>query len=315
MRVNDESGTFLDSSIEAGDLFRVNFGTDAWGDESYDEYLVAEVVSNEELLLTRGPSVPIVPARKYEIWKDNTAANVMDNVVAQSTTMSHRRVSNVWSDAGKYFNGNAYYAVSNVYVAAEMAGLRTAVLPQQGLTRTEVTTIASAANMYTKFTQDQLDTIAANGTWVVTQEYEDGPVFIRHQLTTKSDSGSLYYEDSVGVNLDDISFSVDAILDGFIGRRNANPETVREIYQKLLTLLISKTENPTGVELGPQLIDFENLRVQLNETLKDQVDVYAKLILPLPLNKIVVTLHGTVTNDTFAISFGDVGVDAQITQV
>ena len=64
--------------------------------------------------------------------------------------------------------------LKNYFIAAEMAGLRSAVQPQQGLTHTEVRFVGTAPSMYTKFTENNLDDIAASGTWIVTQEYEDG---------------------------------------------------------------------------------------------------------------------------------------------
>mgnify|MGYP001557956192 CR=1 FL=1 len=52
--------------------------------------------------------------------------------------------------------------------------------------------------MYLKYRQTDLDNIAAHGTFIITQSSNTGAVFIRHQLTTETSKGSLYYEDNAG---------------------------------------------------------------------------------------------------------------------
>ena len=145
--------------------------------------------------------------------------------------------------------------------------------------------------MYTKFTEDQLDDIAEAGVWVVTQDYEDGSVYIRHQLTTDSNNGNMYYEDSVGTNLDEISYAVNNVLYGYIGKRNATQGTVQEIYNDVFGLLFERTTADAEVIVGPALLGFTNLEVKIDADYKDRVNVSVSLELPLPLNSIVVTLR------------------------
>jgi hypothetical protein len=143
-----------------------------------------------------------------------------------------------------------------------------------------------------------LDIAAASGVFIVTQDLEDGPVYIRHQLTTQADKGSLYYEDSVGVNLDDISFNIVAIIDGYIGKYNATPDTVQVIQNKINELLHNKARaDRAQFFIGPQLLDYDpaDLDVEIDATLRDQINVKATLTLPLPLNRIIVELFGGVS--------------------
>ena len=188
-----------------------------------------------------------------------------------------------------------------------MAGLRSAVQPQQGLTHTEVRFVGSAPSMFTKFTEGHLDDVASSGTWVITQEYEDGPRFIRHQLTTDTDNGNLYYEDSVGTNLDEISYSINARLLHYIGKRNANASTVIDIYNDVFSILTDRTTAQTGIAVGAALNGFSGLEVKIDDVFKDRVNVDVDLTLPLPLNTIVVTLNAVA-------SFGDLSV-SQTTSV
>jgi hypothetical protein len=297
----DADGRFLSKLISNGDVFRYHYSTTSTGAESFDEYVVDYVLSEEEIILKSGPIDPSPVAIQYEVWKDDDAGNIVNYVATRSASFSNRRVVNVWVDHPLYNDGTSFIELNNFYIAAEMAGLRSAVQPQQGLTRTEVRFVGSAPSMYTKFTESDLDEISASGTWVITQEYEGGARFIRHQLTTNTSNGNLYYEDSVGTNLDEVSYAINSRLLGYIGKRNANAETVIEIYNDVFGTLTDRTSAQTGVTVGAALMGFSNLEVAIDDVFKDRVNVDVNLTLPLPLNTIEVTLNAIA-------SFGDLSV-------
>lgn len=301
VRVRDEDGRFLSRLVTSGDVFRYEYETTSTGGEGYEEYVVDYVLGEEELVLKSGPENPQPVPVQYEVWKDDAAGNVVDYVATRSASFANRRVVNVWVDHPLYNDGNSLVELKNYYIAAEMAGLRSAVQPQQGLTRTEVRFVGMAPSMYTKFTESDLDEVAASGTWVVTQEYEGGARFIRHQLTTSTNNGNLYYEDSVGTNLDEISYAINNRLLGYIGKRNANAETVIEIYNDVFGTLADRTTAQAGVTVGAALMGFSNLEVKIDDVFKDRVNVNVDLTLPLPLNTIEVTLNAIA-------SFGDLSV-------
>ena len=307
IKVTDAVGRFQSSLINPGDLFRFNYSPGPTGALTYDEYEVDYILSEEELVLVSGPDSPAPEALQYEVWKDDDSDNLVSYVAARSSSFGNRRVVNVWVDRPLFYLNNTWVELSNYYIAAEMAGLRSAVQPQQGLTHTEVRFVGSAPSMFTKFTETHLDDIAASGTWVVTQEYEDGPRFIRHQLTTDTDNGNLYYEDSVGTNLDEISYAINTRLLHYIGKRNANASTVIDIYNDVFSILTDRTTAETGVTVGAALNGFSSLEVKIDDVFKDRVNVDVDLTLPLPLNTIVVTLNAVA-------SFGDLSV-SQTTSV
>lgn len=272
--------------LEVGDLVRLT--------ASGDEYKIADVMSATEILLQAGPLAPVSPAVPFQLWRADTPSSQKDYVKARSAALGSRRCANVWTDRGVRGAGTDSFVLANKYLACEIAGLRCAVLPQQGLTSTEISAISSAPRMYISYTQEQLDEIAAAGTFVITQDAESGAVFIRHQLTTESGKGSLYYEDSVGVNLDNISFQVKDALNGYIGKKNVTADTILEINRDIVSILDAATVTTTTSSFGPALNGYENLSVAAHPTLKDRVVVYAKLLMPLPLNNIDVTLEGDV---------------------
>jgi hypothetical protein len=221
----------------------------------------------------------------------DTADNTVSFVSQRSAALNSRRCVNVWSDYAAYGSGNV---LPMKFVAAEIAGLRCALIPQRGLTMTDLSSVTSAPAMFTKFTPEQLDTIASYGTLIVTQESEGGSVFIRHQLTTDVVDGALAYEDNVGVIVDSFSQDVKDTFRSYRGRRNVTPNTIEDIRVKLKQLAIDYTQAEfADAEYGPRVLRFfdatgrENeVTVRVDGSLADHLETYVKLRVPLPLNGI-----------------------------
>lgn len=275
--------------ISNGDELRVVTDPD-----NPDVYPISEVVSATELELITGPDAPISPAVPVEVWRADTAESQGDFVIEFAKSLNSRRAMAVWQESGTITIGSDAIEIDNGYNAAHLAGLRSALLPQQGLTRTEVSTITAAPAMYNKYTPDDLDRIASNGVAVITQEHEDGACFIRHQLTTDVANGSLYYEDSVGVVVDFIALRFKDVLAGFIGKKNVTDETITEIRAVCEDILVQATEVPYNADYGPTIVAFENLVVEVDETMPDQINITVTLRIALPVNYLDVTLHTTV---------------------
>ena len=299
LRVIAEDADFLTNDIAAGDLFRINFGVNEWDEPTYEEYEILEVLEEDELILKTGPSSPISAAIKAEIWKPDTASSQVEFVAARSESYEDRRIVSVWSDDPYDVNADdVIEPVELFFICSEVAGLRSAVFPQQGLTNTEILSAEQAPNMFTKYTEDELDVAAAGGTFIIAQEVEDGPLFIRHQLTTQTNFNALHQEDSVGTNLDEISYAIKDALQPYIGRRNATPETIEEIETKMRDILNARRSAPDGLTtVGPQIVNWADLVVEIDDTFKDRINVSVRLELPLPINNIIVTLNATTVSD------------------
>lgn len=97
-RVVDENGRFADLEIREGDLFRTNYRLELTGETAYDEFIVAAVVDNSELILKSGPAEGWTISKDYEVWKTDSVVNVVDYVADRSKRFDSRRVVNVWVD-------------------------------------------------------------------------------------------------------------------------------------------------------------------------------------------------------------------------
>lgn len=274
-----------DYTIVSGDQLRLVADPD-----NIITYTIAEVRSATELRLSAGPASPVSPAVPVEIWRQDDATSQGSYVRNRAKALNSRRAMLVWQESGSRLldDDAAATEIPNRFQACHIAGLRSALLPQQGLTRTEVSTITACPAMYTKYEEEDLDAIAADGVCVITQEYEDGPVFIRHQLTTDPNNGLLYYEDSVGVVGDYVALQMKDSLGGFIGKRNVTNTTINDIRSIAEDILVENGKVELDASYGPLIDGFEDLVVERNATMADTIDLSYTLLIGPPLNRIKV---------------------------
>lgn len=259
------------------------------------DYIVELVVGADTLKVKEDASAV---NGAISIWKGDTGRAQSLYAVDRAKQLNSRRMVNVWTDRGQVLDtdGSAVI-IENYFLAAEVAGLRSAALPHQGLTQTEIEGITSTPLMRTKYTEADLNYAASNGVFVITQDAENTPVYIRHQLTSRTDLGPLYYEDSVGTNVDEISFMLDDITRGYIGKFNATPDTVRTIRNRITEELYNRSKSDRRIQLGPQILFFdkEDITVEIDPVLRDRINIVIRVTVPLPLNTIVIDIVAGVT--------------------
>jgi adhesin HecA-like repeat protein len=298
VRVYAPAALFIDEAVRPGDVYRTAFTPDAWGNLSYQEYVINEVLEQNELILVAGPNAPINPAVRFEIWRPITSASQVNYVGNISEELNDRRMVNVWCDSPMLLNSLGQYVVTpTYYIAAEIAGLRSALLPQQGLTTTQLQySLNACPTMYTTFSDEDLATAASHGVMIVTQDAAGTSPYIYHQLTTDSVDGSLYYEDSVGVSFDMIAYTMKQELSPYIGKRNATPQVVEELDVRMRHILDRFKKAPPAVvsNIGPALIDYSELFIGIDDTFRDKINIRVTLTFPLPLNTIDLTMTATV---------------------
>lgn len=248
------------------------------------EYLIEEILPTNQILLASGPATPVAVATTMELWRSNTPDSQSDYVRGFAKTIANRRAVQVWTENGKRYIDGSLTIIPNKYIAAHVAGLRCALPKQRGLTRTEITTVSDCAAMYLRYSSEALNAIAADGTFIVTQDAESGLVYIRHQLTTDVNNGSLAYEDNIGIIVDELSFKTDDIVSEYIGKRNLTFQTLTDLLLALRDMLFEETQTDIDNDFGPALIRFENLKIVPDTILKDRAKIFCKWIVPLPFN-------------------------------
>ena len=210
------------------------------------------------------------------------------------------RTNFIWS-AGSYVfkteNGELKEKyLDGMYNAVLYAAQRAAQLPQQGMSRKTIPSISKIPNCYLLFDKESLNEIAIKGITILAQDDEDSEVYVRHQLTNDLSHGIMYYEDSVGVNVDVICYGIKDIVKPYIGQRNNNQATLIEIRNRVTDYLLGLTNTGVSLEerrIGPQIsrVDLDSIIVQLDKDLKDRVIISFDIEIPLPLNTVVVHVN------------------------
>jgi hypothetical protein len=287
-----EDAQLTAKDVFPGDIVRI-FGND---------FVVQQVISDYELIITAAsaPNLEISPAVDATIFKKNSPENQVEYVSELAKSIRNRRGVLIWSDSpvGVDAEGNQF-TLPVKFLGAEIAARRAALRPQLGLTKTQVTSVIETPAMYSRYTRNLLNEAAANGVMIVMQDNEGAQVVVRHQLTTDVDSGRLYYEDSVGVNVDNLSLQIKDALEKFVGKRNVTPTTLAILNHEVFLILDNaRTTTVSDLDIGPQIINFYDadkspgkVTVINHPTFRDRVIVKVTVAIPLPMNVIEVELE------------------------
>ena len=250
------------------------------------EYIVVGTTSETVAEIYAEGGVTAVTDATVKIVKADSVANTIQYVGAMAHKYSSRRASVVFCDGGTTIEDDRVVVVPNRFLAAEIAGISSAVVPQQSITHTVIQGINKASNMYSRYTTAQLDDIASQGVLIITQDTKGTDCYIRHQLTTEMDKGNLYFEESCTRNLDNISYALADIVNKYIGKANVTTSALRAIKIDITAALNEFTQNATDDMVGPSLVDWDTLEVYQDPKFNDRVIINVNLYLPLPLNNI-----------------------------
>jgi len=281
VRVPAANSAFVANDVRPGDIVRALYTGDGFGNFTYSEFVVDEVQSENQLRVKTGPAAPQSVPAKIEVWRNLSAIEEAEEIGRVAGAYNDRRVRATWPDRIE----SSGTIQEGYHLNAALAGLASAVLPQQGLTHVEVTGFSSTQRTNDKFNKPQLDAMAVRGVWIVQQQI-DGEIFTRHAVTTGDYEDINQREEMLTRNVDSISYRFKDYFAPFIGVTNVTP-TMRDVIlggvDKLIRVL--KTERVT-VQLGGQLIDATVERFFVSEIFKDRYVAYINLQVPYALNNI-----------------------------
>lgn len=273
---NDDNIDLDSIEFEAGDLVKLT-AVD-------EEYEIAEKLSATEIVLVTGPASPVGVATPIQVWRADTVSSQKAAIIAKAKSLAYNRMTMVWVEDGTITVNGSPEIVSPQFVAAEIGGLRSAIPAQSPLSRTEITAITSAPAMYNRYTEDDLNEIASYGVMIVAQDVPNGPVYIRHQLTTDSSHGELYYEDNTLPVADTIRRRLKTRFAGYPGKKSAAQTILDRIYSGTFDELTEASQADIDSEYGPLIAGFENLTVTRHPVNRAHVIVGGKIFVDGPLN-------------------------------
>ena len=243
---------------------------------------VASVTANNTLTLTTAiPGTAVDTLYSFRITHRRGRAELVAAIAATSERFKDRRAYNVFPNGLTASDGNY---VSGMFAAAAVCALTCSVAPQQPITNVELKGFADIPDTYSKFSRDELNTIAAGGTLIVMQDKRGGPVYVRHQISTAYSDGNLNSTElSLVKNLDSISYYFANRFAPYIGRYNVSDDLLadlRNILEDGLSHLESTTESDRLV--GPQVLaDGTEVRALYRDP-NEHDKVYANVALNLP---------------------------------
>ena len=284
-----EGATFVTDEIRPTDTVLLNYRTNADGSTSYDSYVVNEVRSQTTLTLTSALPQAITSGVQVEIVRNFTLDERAANIAAIGGSYMNRRVRVVFPDTYK-MDG---VTKQGYFLAAALAGLRSGVVPHQGLTNTQILGADDLSKVVHVYNQEQLNVMAEAGIWIAAQTAVGAVPYVRHQLTTDATNLNTS-EDSITTNVDSISYSLKSVLSPYIGKYNINPVNIQVIRDAIISELNFRATQTFTVRAGNQLVSFtpatDILLIQQDPTYKDRIDVQVRLNVPYPLNYISLKL-------------------------
>lgn len=282
--VTADDGDFVANGVAAGDIVRAEYTSDGFGGVTYSEYVVDSVINENTLLLAAGPSHAISVAAKVEIWHNNTKDELSQQIMDGGAAYGSNRVCAIWPDTIEQGD----YTVQGYHLCAALAGLRSGVVPHQGLTHIEIAGFDSVPRT-DYFNGSQLNAMAGSGVWIVMQT-DDGTIYSRHAVTTGDYSDLNAREESVRTNVDAMSYLFLARLATYIGKSNVTPDLLAILRVELESSIDYLKTNGYTASLGSQLIDGEITELRQHTLLLDRVVAVLDLTIGYPLNNLEVHL-------------------------
>jgi hypothetical protein len=287
VRVPAGNAQFETNEVRPGDIVRALYTGDGFGNETYSEFIVDEVQNEDQLRLLSGPGAAVNVAAKMEIHRNLSATAEAQEIALEAGAFNNRRVRAIWPDTIE----TSGLVQEGYHLAAALSGLSSGILPHQGMTNLEIAGFTSVPRTTDKFNKPQLDILALAGTWIVTQDLQDGEIFSRHAVTTGDIEDVGQREEMITRNVDSISYRFKDTFAPFIGVTNVTPSMIELIGLETRSLVeVLKTESFTQV-LGGQLIDATIIELRKHLTFKDRILLVLDTNVPVPLNNLEVRLR------------------------
>ena len=279
---------FVTRGVRAGDVVRINFGLDAFGNATYDSYAVASVTSETTLVLASGPAAAVGTAVRFEVWRTYTKAELVSQLTAKAASYASSRVRTVWPDQAG-FGGTT---LAGYYLTAALAGLAGSVPAQQGLRNVGLEGFDDLSRSRSFFSAADLAALGAGGVFVVTQT-PDNVAYVSSAVTTDTSAVTLREEMCVR-DADMVRKAVQAAWAPYVGAGNV-VSNIQQLLNGALASLVAKMKAGSTVDgLGPPVTSLTLDSVTADPATPDTVTVTLNQVgLPVPLNQIVMTLPVT----------------------
>jgi hypothetical protein len=275
---SDEYTGFNTADVEAGDILRINYSVDAFGQVHYEEYTVDYVYDDTTLYITNDKlSIPV--PKVFSVHRELSGQALVEELKTRVYTKNHRSYC-VFGD-GVSIDGST--KAPAWLLAALPAGMRAGEYSQRPISNLVYDGVSAVNELH--FNSAELKSLAGAGVWILANSADGNSVYNYHQLSTDMSDKKLQ-EQSYTTNFDSISASARGLLAPYYGNSNISEEFLQQLYADLAALLGDKTTNAPSAEVGPQLVKFENLTLTQDPVNADHVYMEVDYYMPAPFNHV-----------------------------
>lgn len=285
LTITSGNADLLTLDVRAGDVVRYKFTSDAWGDESYSDYVIDDVLTEDSLRLVSGPSTAEPTPLRIEIYRDLTRTEQAEEIGRNARAWDSARIKAVWLD--NVTGGQP--TVATYYVAAAEAALVGGVAPHQPVTHVNLNGFDGLSGVTSYFDMDQLNTMAGSGVWIL-EENEDGVMYNRHAVTTADPTLPKLREESYGRNVDSISYYFWDLFAPFIGKSNVTEDLMEVLRTEIKAGIQFLRESGRTPMLGGQMRDATVVDIHEHVEFPDRIVIKLSCNLPFPFNNAEVFL-------------------------
>lgn len=256
-------------------------------------YPIEQVISDTELLLSNGPVAAVDPAEAIQIWRSETKASQKAWLRDAAASMQDRRVTVVWCDRPRAVVNAQSTQVPVLLGAAYLAGRRSYLPPQVGMTHQTVPVFETAPRMHSFWDADDIKEIASYGIQVLHQEDPSAGVAVFDQVTTDTQHTYLEFQENSTLRLDLITRLLRQIVLSRRGVTNATDKLADDIRADVLSMLIERNRYNLDSPYGPLIDDYRAPTVEVNPQLVNQIDTRVLVAIGPPATRFWFSITGT----------------------
>jgi hypothetical protein len=178
--VSSTNGNFVTNGVKAGDVLRTAYTADAYGTESYSEFVVSSVINENTLVTVTSSDIPYSVPQRAEVHRN---ASARDKVTYATEAVATRRSTFMRMCVPDAAVDNGGEVVEGYAVACSLAAALSAVPPHQPFNYFEIPGYSRVYGTGYYFTPKQLKDMERAGLCVFDDDGA-GMVFIRRCVTT-----------------------------------------------------------------------------------------------------------------------------------
>jgi hypothetical protein len=280
------------STLAVGDILRYNFRTDPAGSVIYNTATVTAVLTNNSFTVDAlSSSVNIVAnvSFRIDVVRNYNSAQKAAAYKAKIAGVTDFRVRKVFPDV--YTSGSV--TEQGYLLAAGLAGLRGGAVPHQSLTNIQVLGPTDLYRVTSEINEDDLNDLAAEGLWIVTQAAAGAPAYTRDALTADQSILTKSKESMVS-NADNISYGLQKAFAPYVGVYNINAASLLKLRAAADNELSYRMTASYTETAGTQLNGYKIISVAQDATFKNKSRVRVSATIPAPMDYIDVPLEITV---------------------